>query len=262
MKLKDYFQQRMDEENKLISNYRMRYKAPKTAGEIVDFYRTYDGLKRQMRALNSEQVEEYMANGYAFACAYLDNKLAGVVASKQFPEDYPYFHLPKNEPQGVVNTLGGLYVNKKYSGLGIASKLAEIATQATQEYSQKEENFTVGMAYEVSYDNNACLRILGKQGNFAGYYSDTAGKEGLSILLYKPFLHQPVEIENPNIILTSEEQSSQISLAHGLQQIANQPQVGGFEVFTHQLDDGNIVTTNILNTIPKTVSEHTFEVNS
>lgn len=260
MNLKDYFQQKMEEENRLSQNAHIRYREPKTPGEIVDLYRKYDGLQRQMRALNSDQVEEYMAKGYAFAGAYDDRELVGIVASKEFPENYPYFHLPKNEVQGKVSTLGGLYVDKNHTGLGIASHLSYIASQATRDYGVNEENAPVGMAYEVSYDNTGSLRVLGKQGHFVGYYSDTAFKEGLSLLLYKPFMQTPVEIVKPNILLTDNEQESQINLAQGFEEIAAQPQIGGFEVYTHEIGEGNIVTTNVLNTTPRTVPEQTFEV--
>lgn len=259
MNLKDYFQQKMEEENRLYGS-KIRYREPKTPGEIVDLYRTYGGLQRQMRALNSDQVEEYMAKGFAFAGAYDDRKLVGIVASKEFPENYPYFHLPKNEVQGRVSTLGGLYVDKDHTGLGIASKLSTIASQATRDFALNEENAPVGMAYEVSFDNTGSLRVLGKQGHFVGYYSDTAFKEGLSLLLYKPFMQNPVEIEKPNIVLTDNEQESQINLAYGFEQIAAQPQVGGFEVYTHDVGEGNIVITNVLNTTPRTIPEQTFEV--
>ena len=56
MNLKDYFQQKMEEENRLMLKTHIKYKEPKTAGEIVDLYRKYYGLQRQIRALNSDQV--------------------------------------------------------------------------------------------------------------------------------------------------------------------------------------------------------------
>lgn len=260
MNLREYMQQRMEEENRLLSNANVHYNAPKTAGEIVDLYRKYDGLLRQMRALNSDQVEEYMAKGFAFAGAYVDSQLVGIVASKELPQNYPFFHLPKNEPQGKISTLGGLFVDKKFNGLGIASRLSSIVTQATENYGTHEQNAPVGMAYEISYDNPGSLRVLSKQGNFVGYYNDSESKEGLSVLLYKPFIKEPVEIEQPNILLTSNEHVSQINLAHAFEEMACQNGVDGFTTYTHDIGEDNIVTTKILNATPKTISEQTFDI--
>ena len=260
MNLREYMQQRLEEENRLLSDTSVRYEQPKTAGEIVDLYRKYDGLLRQMRALNSDQVEEYLAKGFAFAGAYVDSQLVGIAASKELPQNYPFFHLPKNETQGKVSTLRGLFVNKNFNGLGIASKLSTIVTQATEQYATHEQNTPVGMAYEISYDNPGSLRVLSRQGNFVGYYNDSEAKEGLSVLLYKPFIDKPVEIEQPNILLTANEQISQSNLAQSFEEMACQTGVDGFTTYTHDIGEGNIVTTRILNYTPVTTAEHTFEI--
>ena len=94
MNLREYLQQRSEMENArrdLRDNAHLSFATPQTAGEIIDFYRTYNGLKRQMRPLSAEQVETYLAKGYAFVGAYYDHQLAGIVASKQLPENLFYF---------------------------------------------------------------------------------------------------------------------------------------------------------------------------
>ncbi|MBQ3048286.1 MAG: GNAT family N-acetyltransferase [Clostridia bacterium] len=255
MNLKDYVQQRMEEENRALVNSDFSFRSPKTAGEIVDFYRTYRGLTRQMRPLNDQQVEEYLSKGYQFIGAYYNDRLTGISVSKEFPEGYPYFYLPKDEVQGRVSTLGGLYVSPEFGGLGLASRLSSITTQATEQYGKNEPGAPVGMAYEVSYDNPGSLKILNRLGNFVGYYSDSDSKEGLSLLLYRPFIQQPVTVESPSIVLTRDEQDSQISVTSGFQQIATQSQIGGFETYTHQFEDGSVATTNILNKTPNTIDD-------
>jgi len=257
MNLNDYVQQRMEAENRLLNGSDLTFKQPKTPGEIVDLYRTYKGLTRQMRPLNEQQVEEYMSKGYSFIGAYMNNKLAGVSVSKEFPENYPLFHLPKSEGDGRVSTLGGLYVSKNFNGLGLASNLSKITTEATEQFGKNEPGAPIGMAYEISYDNPGSLKVLSRQGNFVGYYSDAQGQEGLSLLLYRPFNQSPVEIDKPSIVLTKDETASQINVVDGFMHIANQPQIGGFEVYKHELSDGNIVTTNILNTTPNTLPDQT-----
>ena len=261
MNLRNFVEARLEQENRRTKNSHLSFEVPKTAGEIIDFYRAYDGLKRQMRPLSAEQVEEYLEKGYAFVGAYYDKQLAGIVASKQFPENYPYFHLPKNEPQGNIYTLGGIYVQKGLEGLGIASKLSNIITQGTEQFG-KQTGEAVGMAYEVSYDNYGSLKIMSGQGNYVGFYSDTSGDEGLSILLYKPFTHEAIKIaDRPNIQITQDEEFSKASLFNALETIAANPEIGGYETYHEVVGrEDNIVTTHVLNSVPNTLPQSTFEM--
>ena len=126
MNLRDYVAARMEMENKNLKNPNLRFETPSTADEIVNLYRTYDGMRRHMRALSPDKVQEYLDKGYAFVGAYYDKELAGIAVSKQLPNDYPYFTLPKEEEKGNIYTLGGLYVRPDFQGMGIASKLSRI----------------------------------------------------------------------------------------------------------------------------------------
>lgn len=262
MNLRNYVQARLEEENRRLKfeNDHVEFQTPKTAGEIIDFYRTYDGLKRQMRPLSAEQVEEYLEKGYAFVGAYYDKQLAGIVASKKLPDNYPYFHLPKSEPNGDIYTLGGIYVKKGLGGLGIASRLSNIITQGTQKFGQ-ETGDAVGMAYEVSYDNSGSLKIMSRQGNYVGFYSDTSGQEGLSVLLYRPFTHEAIEIPNrPDIqIVTQDETISKANLFNALETLASNPEIGGYQTYNEVVgSEENIVTTHVLNNVPDMLPQAPF----
>ena len=261
MDLRKFVERRIEKENKLIVNNKHIEFAPTyNAGQIVDIYRTYNGLRRQMRPLNEQQVEEYLQKGYAFVGAYYDKELAGIVVSKKLPEDYPFFHLPKNDKQGDVYTLGGLYVKKEYEGLGLASKLSRIITTGTKDYGITTKE-TVGMAYEVSFDNFGSLKILSNHGNYVGFYHDEAWKEGLSILLYKPFLQEAINVENPGIKLdASDETFSKQSLENALNIMASDSKIGGVTNYTTQLSEDNIVYSTVINSTPNTIPEETFEI--
>lgn len=258
MNLRDYINSRMEEENRTIKNPQLRFAEPQTAEEIVALYRTYDGLRRKMRPLNEEKVHEYLDKGFAFAGAYYDKQLAGVVVSKQFPENYPYFTLPKEEEQGEVYTLGGLFVRPDFQGFGIASRLSKIITQGTENFG-KETGGAVGIGYEVSYDNQGSLKILSQFGNYIGTYEDKEGEEGLSVMLYRPFGHEPVKIDRPTIELSQDQDASRISLTEGLQYIGSQEGVGGVSEIIRPLENGNEVTSLILNNTANTIPEPTFD---
>ena len=261
MNLRGYVERRIEEENKLIVNNKHIEFAPTyDAGQIVDIYRTYNGLRRQMRPLNEEQVETYLKNGYAFVGAYYDKELAGIVVSKKLPENYPFFHLPKNEQQGDVYTLGGLYVKKEYEGLGLASKLSRIITNGTKDYGVETQE-TVGMAYEISYDNFGSLKVLSKHGNYVGFYHDGFKEEGLSILLYKPFLHEAVSVEDPSIKLVStNEEFSKISLENALNQMSQDERIGGVTNYETEISEGNTVYSTVIDQTPNTIPTETFEI--
>ena len=259
MNLKEYVAKRIDKENEIIKNPRLRFDTLQSADEIVSLYRTYDGMKRHMRALSEDKVNEYFEQGYAFVGAYMDKELAGIAVSKQLPEEYPYFTLPKDAEKGVIHTLGGLYVRPDYQGFGIASKLSGIITKGTEDYG-KETGQSVGMAYEIAYDNFGSLSILSKHGNYIGYYADSKGDEGLTILLYRPYTQDAIKVDKPNIVLTSSEQDSLTSLNDGIKYIANQDQIGGMTETNLELDNGSIVTSLITNKTPLTIPEPTFEM--
>ena len=262
MNLRDYVENRMERENKLLASSDLKFSAPKTAGEIVDLYRTYDGLRRKMRPLDEKHVEEYLSKGFSFAGAYLNKELIGIAVSKKLPENYEYFALPKNETKGDIYTLGGLYVRDKYQGLGIASKLTRIVTEGTKDFAQNEnDSGAVGMAYEVSYDNFGSLKILSKYGNYVGLYDDSNNIGGLSIMLYKPFLHDTVKIDNPNIQLSTDERQSRVNLEDAVVDIANQDGIGGYTMTsTYIPEEDNTLIKISLNSTPSTVPEQTFEI--
>lgn len=260
MNLREYVQERMELENQRLKNPHLRFENPTSVNEIVELYRTYDGMKRHMRALEPEKVQEYLDNGYAFVGAYYDKQLAGIAISKQLPEDYPYFTLPKNEEKGNIYTLGGLYVRPGFQGLGIASRLSKIVTKGTEKFG-KETNEAVGMAYEVSYDNFGSLRILSQHGNYIGFYTDNDNsKEGLTILLYRPYTHETVEVERPNIILTPDEALSYDNLTQGLNFLSNQENIGGMSASVLKQEDGSLVETVVLDNTPNTLPDTTFEM--
>ena len=258
MNLKDYVAQRMEYENSQLKNPNLRFESPSTAEEIVNLYRTYSGMKRHMRALSPDKVQEYLDRGYAFVGAYYDKELAGIAVSKQLPSDYPYFTLPKEEEKGNIYTLGGLYVRPDFQGMGIASKLSRIVTKATETFG-KETQEAVGMGYEVSYDNFGSLRILSQYGNYIGFYSDDVKQEGLTILLYRPYTHETIQVDRPNIQLTSDEDLSLQNLTEGLSYLSEQVQIGGATTIVRELDNA-VVTSNILNKTPSTIPEPTFEM--
>jgi len=260
MNLRDYVAQQIEEENRTIVNPNLQFKLAQDPNEIVNLYRTYDGIKRHMRALSKDKVEEYMQNGYAFVGAYYDKKLAGIAVSKQLPENYPYFTLPKNEQKGNIYTLGGLYVNPKFQGLGMASKLGRVITTGTENFGKENPEEAVGMAYEVSYDNYGSLKILSKHGNYVGFYSDSGYQEGLTILMYRPFLHEAVKIDKPNIVLTPDEQTSMNNLTESLTQISNNQEIGGLTQFDNVLENESVVATMVLNNTPSTIPQPTFEI--
>lgn len=260
MNLRDYVEARMEQENRQTKNRLLEFRSPETAQEIVEMYRTYGGIKRHMRALSPEKVQEYLDNGYAFVGAYYDKQLAGIAVSKQLPEDYPYFTLPRDEQKGNIYTLGGLYVRPDYQGLGIASKLSKIVTQGTEAFG-RETKEAVGMAYEVSYDNFGSLKILSKHGNYVGFYSDESATEGLTILLYRPFTHDAVKIDRPSIqLLPNDEALSMENLVEGLTYISEQEQIGGMNSTLLEQEDGDILKTWVLNNTPNTIPSPTFEI--
>ena len=259
MDLREYVARRIDKENSNVKSPLLRFDNIEKAEDIVNLYRTFDGMKRHMRALSPEKVNEYMEQGYAFVGAYMDKELAGIAVSKQLPTEYPYFTLPKNESQGDIYTLGGLYVRPDFQGFGIASKLSKIVTKGTEDFG-KETGSAVGMAYEVAYDNFGSLSILSKHGNYIGYYADSTGQEGLTILLYKPYEQEAIKVDKPNIVLTSNEQDSLISLTNGLVHMANQEQIGGLSQTKLELDNGSVVTSLVLDKTPLTIPEQTFEM--
>lgn len=261
MELRNYVERRIEQANKLIAkNKHIEFAPTYNAGQIVDIYRTYNGLRRRMRPLNEEQVEEYLQKGYSFVGAYYDKELAGIVVSKKLPENYPLFHLPKNDKQGDVFTLGGLYVKSEFEGLGLASKLSRIATSGTKDYGIATKE-TVGMAYEVSYDNFGSLKILSNHGNYVGFYYDELGKEGLSILLYKPFLQEAVSVDSPSIKLdASNEEFSKQSLESALYSMAKDDRIGGVTNYSTELTQDNTAYLTVINSTPNTVPEETFEI--
>ena len=59
MNLRDYVAARMEMENRNLKNPNLRFETPSTADEIVNLYRTYDGMRRHMRALSPDKVQEY-----------------------------------------------------------------------------------------------------------------------------------------------------------------------------------------------------------
>lgn len=258
MNLRDYVAARMEIENRNLKNPNLRFETPSTADEIVNLYRTYDGMRRHMRALSPDKVQEYLDKGYAFVGAYYDKELAGIAVSKQLPNDYPYFTLPKEEEKGNIYTLGGLYVRPDFQGMGIASKLSRIVTKGTEAFG-KETQEAVGMAYEVSYDNFGSLRILSQFGNYIGFYSDDIKEEGLTILLYRPYTHEAIQVDRPNIQLTPNEDLSLQHLTEGLTYLSEQEQIGGLTTTVRELDNA-IVTSSILNKTPDTVPAPTFEM--
>lgn len=264
MNLRDYVSARMEQENQLIKNPNLRFETPQSSNEIVELYRTYSGMKRHMRALSKEKVEEYLEQGFAFVGAYYDRELAGIAVSKKLPEDYPYFTLPKDEEKGNIYTLGGLYVNPNFQGLGIASKLSRIVTKGTQDFA-RDTHEAVGMAYEVSYDNYGSLKILSQHGNYVGFYSDSTaegnmGQEGLTILMYRPFTHDAIKVDKPNIVLTADEQTSTENLTDGLVYMSQQEQIGGLTSTVQEQADGVLVKTLVLDKTPYTIPDPTFEI--
>lgn len=259
MNLRDYVANRIDKENANLKNPHLRFDIMQDTNEIAQLYRTFDGMKRQMRPLSPEKVNEYLEKGYAFVGAYMDKELAGIVVSKQLPEEYPYFTLPKNEEKGTIYTLGGLYVHPDHQGFGIASKLSKIITKGTEDYGKGTQE-AVGMAYEVSYDNFGSLSILSKHGNYIGFYADSDGQEGLSILLYRPYVQEAIKVDKPNIILNNDEQESLTNLTNGLNYMANQEQIGGLTETSFEREDGSILTTLVLDKTPLTIPEQTFEM--
>ncbi len=259
MNLRDYVAERIDQENSLIKNRNLRFEVPQSPDEIVELYRTYAGMKRHMRALSPEKVQEYMDRGFAFVGAYYDRELAGIAVSKQLPDDYPYFTLPRDEEKGNIYTLGGLYVRDDFQGLGIASKLSRIVTKGTEDFG-RQTNEAVGMAYEVSYDNYGSLKILSQQGNYIGFYADTPSDEGLTILLYRPFNHNAVRVEQPSIQLTPDYDTSLEHLTDGLTFMSQQEQIGGLTETVQEQDNGAMVKTLVLNKTPYTIPDPTFEL--
>ena len=259
MNLRDYVSERMEQENNLIKNRSLRFEMPSSPDEIVELYQTYAGMKRHMRALGPEKVQEYLDRGFAFVGAYYDRELAGIAVSKQLPEDYPYFTLPKDEERGNIYTLGGLYVRDDFQGLGIASKLSRIVTKGTEDFGRATKE-AVGMAYEVSYDNYGSLKILSQQGNYVGFYADTPSEEGLTILLYRPFVNEAVRVDQPSIQLTQDADTSLINLTNGLEYISQQEQIGGLTETQQLQDNGAMVKTLVLNKTPHTIPDPTFEM--
>ena len=134
-------------------------------------------------------------------------------------------------------------------------------TEGTKDYAQNSDQNAVGMAYEVSYDNFGSLKILSKYGNYVGLYDDSKNIGGLSIMLYKPFFHDGVKIDNPNIQLSTDERQSRVNLEDALINISEQNNIGGYTMTSSYLpDEDNTLVKISLNNTPSTVPEHTFEI--
>lgn len=257
MDLKDFLAECVEKENINKKNKKLKYFLPTSIDKIVKLYKTYNGSKSKMHPLDYARVSEYLDKGFAFVGAKCDDELVGITVSRQFPENYPYFALPKNEVKGEIYTLGGLYVHPDFQGQGIATKLSHIAVNGTENFGRKTGK-AVGIGYEVSYDNEKSLNTLSKQGNYIGYYYDKNQQEGLSILLYRPFCHQALKINHGTIKLSKDEASSFQNLNHGLISMGFQKDVGGITKRVHILDDGNEVTTCVINNTVDTVTEPLF----
>lgn len=260
MNLSDYVNEELERLNSTRPSNKLniRYGQTTNVNEIVELYRTYDGEKRKMRPLNEQQVAKHMEKGDVFLGAYENNKLAGVVVSKQISSDYPFFTLPKDEEHGNVYMAGGLYVHKDMQGLGIASKLLKSSINATKNYGM-ETHGAVGMAYEVSFDNKDSLNISSRFGNFVGFYSDSKNEEGLSVLLYQPFSHDPLQIEQPKIVLSKDEELSKQHLMSAVQHIGSQEAVDGYTNYFSELENGNLISSIITNNTARTIPDTAFE---
>lgn len=257
MNLKDYVEEQIENENQILGTKKLKYFSPTSTDKIVKLYQTYTGSTSKMHPLNHERVNEYLNQGFAFVGVEHEEELVGITVTRQFPENYPYFVLPRNEKKGPIYTLGGLYVRPDFQGQGIASKLSKIAIQGTEKFA-KETGKAVGIGYEVSYDNQRSLNTLSWQGNYIGYYNDKNGQEGLSILLYRPFHDQPVKVNRSVIKLTKDETTSLQNLKEGLMCMGRHEKIGGLTEASRTLDDGNVVTTCVINQTADTITEPAF----
>jgi|GEM_PF-2946203 len=257
MELKDYVNECVEMENRSVKSSKLRFFLPTSTERIVKLYNTYNGDKSKMHPLDSARVDEYLEKGFAFVGAKYNNELIGIAVSRQFPENYPYFTLPRSEQKGPVYTLGGLYVRPDFQGKGIATKLSRIAIHGTENFGW-ETRKAVGIGYEVSYDNERSLNTLTHQGNFIGYYFDKDKKEGLSILLYRPFHHPALKFDRSIIKLTHDETTSLRNLKRGLTYMGRHQEIGGVNETIRTLDDGNVVTTRVINHTVDTVTEPVF----
>ena len=257
MELKDYIAECVEDENRHETNKKLRFFLPTSADRIVKLYNTYDGSKSMMHPLDHERVYEYLSKGFTFVGAKSDNELVGIAVSRQFPENYPYFTLPRGEQKGPVYTLGGLYVRPDFQGKGIATKLTRMAIQGTENFGWQTSE-AVGIGYEVSYNNKKSLNTLSYQGNYIGYYFDKYKKEGLSILLYRPFNHPALKVNCQQIKLTDDETTSLQNLKRGLIYMGHQKMVGGTTEIVRTLEDGNVVTTRVINHTVDTATEPVF----
>ena len=257
MELKDYVAERVEQVNDTLKTKKLRFFLPTSTDKIVKLYKTYQGSTSKMHPLNKERVNEYLDKGFPFVGVEHENELVGIAVSRQFPKNYPYFTLPRDENKGPIYTLGGLYVRPDFQGQGIATKLSKIAIQGTEKFG-KETGKAVGIGFEISYDNEKSLNTLSWQGNYIGYYNDQKRQEGLSILLYRPFNHQALKVAHPVINLTKDETTSLQNLRQGLTYMGRQNNVGGVTETINTLDDGNVVTSHVINYTVDTVTSPAF----
>lgn len=257
MELKDYVAENIDQINANLANNKLRFFLPTSTDKIANLYKTYQGSTSKMHPLNEERVDEYLTKGFPFVGVKHENELVAIAVSRQFPVNYPYFTLPRNEDKGPIYTLGGLYVRPDFQGKGIATKLSKIAIQGTEKFG-KETGKAVGIGFEISYDNEKSLNTLAGQGNYIGYYNDQKGQEGLSILLYRPFKHPALKVARPVIKLTKDETTSLQNLSQGLNHMGHLKNVDGVTETINTLDDGNVVTTRVINYTVDTVASPAF----
>ena len=257
MNLKDYVEEQVEKENQISGTKKLRFFSPTSSEKIVKLYKTYTGSRAKMHPLNTKRVNEFLDQGFAFVGVEHEKELVGITVTRQFPENYPYFTLPANEKKGTIYTLGGLYVRPDFQGRGLATKLSKIAIQGTEKFA-KETGKAVGIGYEVSYDNEKSLNTLSWQGNYIGYYNDAKGQEGLSVLLYRPFLDEPVQMERTTIKLPKNERIALKNLSEGLTYMGRQADVGGVTETKRELEDGNVVTTCVINRTVNTVTPPAF----
>ncbi len=257
MELKDFLGGYVEKANNIVQSQKLRFFLPTSTDKIVKLYDTYNGSKRKMHPLNADRVNEYLEKGFAFVGAKYDDELIGITVSREFPTDYPYFTLPYHEQKGAVYTLGGLYVRPDFQGKGIAGKLSHIAINGTEDFG-RQTGKAVGIGYEVSYDNKKSLKTLIQQGNYIGYYYDKNHQEGLSLLLYRPFHHDPISMRSLKINLNKNETSSLRNLNHALTYMGAQKHVGGTTRIVQPLEDGNVVTTRVVNSTVDTITKPVF----
>ena len=77
--------------------------------------------------------------------------------------------------------------------------------------------------------------------------------------MYRPYTHEAIQVDRPNIQLTANEDLSLQNLTDGLSYLSEQAQIGGLTTTVREVDNA-IVTSSILNKTPSTIPEPTFEL--